>query len=60
MSKAKRPTPDESLMKRTNFFLPEELHQGLKRAKVQRGGSEGEHVRRAVTQYLRRLKLLAL
>ena len=44
-------------MKRTNFFLPPSLHDGLKKISAQRGGSEGEHVRRAIAQYLRRLKV---
>lgn len=63
MSTAKTPKHPQSeaevLMKRTNFFLPEELHQGLKKAKEELGGSEGEHVRKAVTSYLKRHKFLA-
>lgn len=56
----KTTTPDpKPVMKRTNFFLPQELHDGLKTMRKRTEESEAEHVRKAVTNYLKRNKALA-
>jgi predicted DNA-binding protein len=41
-------------MKRTNFFMPHEMHRGLKDLAHRSEVSEAELVRRAVRAYLKR------
>lgn len=41
-------------MKRTNFFMPHDMHRGLKDLAHKTEVSEAELVRRAVRTYLRR------
>ena len=59
MSKKPATKTAAPVMKRHNVFMPQELLDGLDAAATEKGGTAAEHLRKAVAQYLKRLKLFA-
>lgn len=53
----KKPAPPP-VMVRSNYFVPEAFKEGLRQVAAKNGGTEAEHLRKAVEQYLRRNKAL--
>lgn len=57
---SKKPTPKTSStitangMKRSNYFMPLAMVDGLNTLAARKGGVAAEHVRKAVGQYLKR------
>jgi predicted DNA-binding protein len=57
MSKKSAPADPSANMKRTNYFMPEPMRDGLNLLADKKGGTAAEHVRRAVGQYLKRHRI---
>jgi len=45
------------VMKRANYFLPQDMIDGLAKVAAMKGGTSSEHLRRAVSAYLKRAKV---
>jgi hypothetical protein len=59
MTTSKKAPAAAKPMKRSNYYVPEAFKAGLRKVAKVKGGTEADHLRKAVELYLRRHKALA-